>query len=132
VWHVDLTILPTGGFLGAVATVLLAAGLASLPQVWPFCFWLGVVLDHYSRSVVAWQLFRKQPSAEAIVALFESGRKRTGATPKHVISDQGPQFGVAYRAWCAMLGVKPRYGAIGEHAALRSSSASFARSRTRC
>ncbi len=39
----------------------------TLLQRWPFCFWLGVVMDHYSRSVVAWKLFRKQrnPSREA-------------------------------------------------------------------
>jgi len=111
VWHVDLTILPTGGFWVPWLPF-------SLPQVWPFCFWLGVVLDHCSRSVVAWQLFRKQPTGEEVVALFETGRKRAGATPKHVISDQGPQFGVAHRAWCAMRGVKPRYCAIGEHGSI--------------
>ncbi len=45
-WHADLTAVPTG------------AGLCTpwlpfaLPQQWPFCWWVAVVVDHFSRRVV--------------------------------------------------------------------------------
>lgn len=43
-WHVDLTTVPTSlGFW--VSWVPFA-----LPQVWPFCWWMGIAVDHYSRA----------------------------------------------------------------------------------
>ena len=45
IWHVDLTTVPT------------AAGFwvpwvpFTWPQVWPFCWWVAVVIDHFSRAV---------------------------------------------------------------------------------
>jgi hypothetical protein len=44
VWHVDLTVMPTGGFRAPWPPF-------ALPQCWPFCWWLAVVLDHFSRKV---------------------------------------------------------------------------------
>ena len=46
VWHVDLTVLPTG--LGFWCSWLPFA----LPQRWPFCFWLAVAIDHFSRRAM--------------------------------------------------------------------------------
>ena len=46
VWHIDLTTVPTGA--GFWAPWLPFA----LPQRWPFCWWLAVVIDHYSRRVM--------------------------------------------------------------------------------
>jgi hypothetical protein len=40
VWHVDLTTLPLGGFW--VPWLPFA-----LPQRWPFCWWLALVVDHF-------------------------------------------------------------------------------------
>jgi len=45
VWHADLTTVPT--LLGMWCTWLPFA----LPQCWPFCYWIAVVMDHYSRRV---------------------------------------------------------------------------------
>jgi hypothetical protein len=56
VWHVDLTIVPTGsGFWTAWLPF-------SLPQCWPFCWWIAYVVDHFSRKVMGFALFRKQPN----------------------------------------------------------------------
>ena len=44
VWHVDLTAVPTG--LGYWCPWLPFA----LPQYWPFCWWVAVVVDHFSRA----------------------------------------------------------------------------------
>ena len=45
VWHVDLTAVPTS--VGFWAPWLPFA----LPQCWPVCWWVAVVIDHYSRRV---------------------------------------------------------------------------------
>ena len=58
VWHVDLTAVPTGpGFW--VPWVPFA-----LPQSWPFCWWVGVVVDHFSRAVVGFAIFRDRVVSE--------------------------------------------------------------------
>jgi hypothetical protein len=45
VWHVDLTAVPLGGFWVPWQPF-------ALPQCWPFCWWLAVVVDHFSRRVM--------------------------------------------------------------------------------
>ena len=57
VWHVDLTVVPTSsGFWTPWSPF-------SLPQHWPFCWWVGIVLDHCSRSVLGTRAFKECPSA---------------------------------------------------------------------
>jgi hypothetical protein len=46
VWHVDLTVVPTGP--GLYCPWLPRA----LPQRWPFVYWVAVVVDHFSRRVM--------------------------------------------------------------------------------
>jgi transposase InsO family protein len=88
-WHLDLTLLPTdGGFRVPWPPFC-------LPQCWPFCFHLAVILDHFSRSVVAWKLFYRAPSAEAICELLDAACDAAGRAPKYIVSDQGPQLQTA-------------------------------------
>ncbi len=112
VWHIDFTLLPlvSGGWTAWFPF--------SLIQRWPFAFWLGVVLDQYSRSVVAWRLWLSQPSADEVVALLDDARARARSSPKHLVSDRGPQFRETYLAWCAKHAVKPRFGAVGQHGSI--------------
>jgi len=57
VWHIDLTTVPTGaGFW--VPWVPFA-----LPQCWPFCWWLAVVIDHYSRRAMGFWVFPNRPTS---------------------------------------------------------------------
>ncbi len=107
-WHVDLSLLPR------VAGWWVSWVPHSLKQAWPFCFWIGVVLDHFSRSVVAWRLYLSQPSAKQVCSLLEKARRNAGVAPKHIVTDRGPQFAKKYKAWCKRRGVKPRFGAIGK------------------
>ncbi len=86
VWHVDLTAVPTGGLW--VPWLPLA-----LPQRWPFCWWLAVVVDHFSRKVMGTAIFRKQPDGQQVIA-FLAKTIRTTAKPKYVICDKGTQ------SWC--------------------------------
>ncbi|HMA93089.1 MAG TPA: hypothetical protein VKP30_10410, partial [Polyangiaceae bacterium] len=57
VWHVDLTAVPT----------CLGFWIPWFPyswaQHWPFCFWVEVIVDHFSRKAVLLRRFRGTPSA---------------------------------------------------------------------
>ncbi|MCP4589612.1 MAG: helix-turn-helix domain-containing protein, partial [bacterium] len=46
VWGVDLTMMPTS------AGFWIPALPFSLPVRWPFCWWIAIVVDHFSRKVV--------------------------------------------------------------------------------
>ena len=55
-WHVDLTTVPTAlGFWTSWVPF-------ALPQVWPFCWWLAVAVDHFSRRVMGFAVYRALPS----------------------------------------------------------------------
>lgn len=108
VWHVDLTVVPTtAGFWVPWLPF-------SLPIVWPFAWTVAVVLDHFSRAVVAHGVYRKQPSAAQMCSLLDRAVQRAGRSPRHMITDQGVQFQGAYLAWCRRRLVSPRFGAIGK------------------
>jgi len=112
VWHIDLTVMP------ALLGFWLPWMPYSVAQRWPFGVWIAVVLDHYSRSVVARGVFEKQPSASDVCELLDRGVRDARAFPKHIVSDQGAQFQKEYRAWCHAHGVKPRFGAVGHHGSI--------------
>ena len=108
VWHTDLTIVPTGsGFWTAWLPF-------SLPQCWPFCWWVVAIIDHFSRKVMGIAVFRKQPNSKQVSGLLAKTIRNTGAKTKYVISDKGPQFWCkAFKRWCRRRKVRPRSGAVG-------------------
>ena len=82
VWHVDLTTVPTiGGFW-------ISWWLFAFPQRWPFCWWVAVVVDHFSRrayvvpsapgpgAVVAESSNTSAPSASTVASPSSSGSSR--------------------------------------------------------
>ena len=78
VWLVDLTTVPTGA--GFWCSWLPFA----LPQRWPFCWWVGVIIDHFSRRVMGFATFDREPDAVSIRcflarAILQAGRRT--ATP---------------------------------------------------
>jgi hypothetical protein len=52
-WHVDLTTVPTGAGFWAPCVPF------ALPQCWPFCWWLAIAVDHYSRYAIGLGVFPK-------------------------------------------------------------------------
>ena len=112
VWHTDLTIVPT------------AAGMClpwlpfAMLQSWPFCWWVMVIVDHFSRCAVGFATFDKQPTAKQVCAALELASSRVGRHPKYIISDHGVQFRSEYQQWCSDHGVKPRFGAIGRYGSI--------------
>ena len=114
VWHVDLTIVPIFGGFWTIWSPF------ALPQCWPFCWWVAVVLDHYSRRCMGVTVFTKQPTSEAVRAFLGRTIHDAKATPKYLISDKGSQFWPCegYRKWCKRHGITPRFGALGKHGSI--------------
>jgi transposase InsO family protein len=114
VWHVDLTTVP---IMGGFWTTWLPF---ALPQCWPFCWWVAVVLDHHSRRCIGVTVFAKPPTGEAVRTFLGRTIHEAKATPKYLISDKGSQFWPCggYRKWCKRRRIKPRFGAVGKHGSI--------------
>ena len=111
-WLVDLTVMPTSaGFWVPWVPFTFA-------QRWPFCWWVAVVLDHFSRAVVGRAVFKQQPPAAEVLHVLDAGRRTAGRAPRYIITDRGPQFGEEYETWCRRRGVRPRFGAVGQHGSI--------------
>jgi putative transposase len=113
IWHVDLTTVPTvGGFW--VPWLPWA-----LSQRWPFCWWVAVAIDHFSRRVMRVAAFRRQPSSTAIREFLDRAALDAGTKPRHMITDQGRQFvAVRFRRWCRRRGIRQRFGAVGKYGSI--------------
>jgi putative transposase len=113
VWHVDLTAVPiSAGFWAPWLPF-------ALPQCWPFCWWVAVVIDHYSRRVVGFAAFESNPTSLSIQAFLESAIVNASGTPKYIICDKGQQFWCdAFKDWCKRQGTTPRFGAVGQHGSI--------------
>ena len=113
VWHVDLTTVPTGA--GLWTSWLPWA----LPQRWPFCWWIAVAVDHYSRRVMGCAVFESQPTSAAVRSFLDSAMRRARSRPRHMITDHGKQFTAkAFRRWCGRRGIRQRFGALGKYGSL--------------
>jgi putative transposase len=112
VWQIDLTIVPTSaGFWTPWIP-------NALSQVWPFCWWVGCVVDQYSRRVIGFAVFRKQPTSLEIRSFLGRAIGRAKAAPRYLLSDKGGQFDCpAFRQWCRRKGIRPRYAAAGRRGA---------------
>lgn len=89
VWNVDLTVVPTqAGFWTAWMPF-------SLPQIWPFCYWVALVIDHFSRRVMGFAVFKYQPSSLQIRSFLARAIHTTGEAPraKTIINHLGPVAG---------------------------------------
>ena len=113
VWHIDLTAVPSRlGFW-----VPWRPG--ALPQEWPFCWWVVVVVDHFSRRVQGFQVCERKPDAKALCSFLARAIGKVGAAPRHVISDKESMFtSDGFRAWCKRRGIGLRYGAVGKHGSI--------------
>ena len=113
VWHVDLSAVPiSSGFWTAWLPW-------ALPQRWPFCWWVAVAVDHFSRRVMGFAVFEQPPTSAAIAMFLGRVIRKTRATPKHLITDHGKQFiSAGFGKWCRRKGIHQRFGAIGKYGSL--------------
>ena len=112
-WLSDLTTVPTSlGFWCAWVPF-------SLPQRWPFCWWLAVAVDHRSRRIMGSAVFDEQPTSKAVRAFLDRAIRRAGAASRHLITDQGGQFtDGAFGRWCRRRGIRQRFGAVGKYGSI--------------
>ena len=76
VWHIDLTAVPTSmGFWIPWLPF-------SLPQCWPFCWWVAVTIDHYSRRVLGSAIFKNAPTSAFVQSFVERAIDNARATPQ--------------------------------------------------
>ncbi len=113
IWHMDLTVVPTTA--GFWVPWIPFAKL----QCWPFCWWVAVVIDQFSRRVIGFALFTKAPTSTDISRFLDRVTKRAGAKPQHLITDKGRQFFCkTFKTWCRRRSVRPRFGAVGQHGSI--------------
>jgi putative transposase len=80
---------------------------------------VAVVIDHYSRHVVGFAVFERNPTSLSIQSFLESAIINASATPKYIICDKGQQFWCdAFKDWCKRQGITPRFGAVGQHGSI--------------
>ncbi len=112
VWNIDFTVMPS----------MAGWWMPWLPQApaqrWPFAWWIGVVLDHFSRTVIFMDVFRKELTGAELSMMLDQALDFTGRAPKYTVSDPGAQFREEY-PWCENNnGVKPRFGAVGKYVSI--------------
>ena len=112
-WHVDLTTVPTrAGFWVPWFPFC-------LPQRWPFCWWVAVVIDQVSRVCVGFAVYSSVPSSAEVQRFLERAIRASGSAPKYVVTDKGKQFCCrSFKNWCKRQSIRPRYGRIGEPASI--------------
>jgi transposase InsO family protein len=113
IWHVDLTTVPIAG--GFWVTWLPFA----LPPYWPFCWWLALVIDNYSRRAMGFAVYPGKPSSAAIRMFLGKLMSRVGAQPKCIICDRDSIFDCdGFKEWCRGTEISIRYGAAGKHGSI--------------
>jgi len=114
VWHVDLTAVPTGSGLWTSWLPF------ALPQSWPFCWWLAVVVDHFSRRIVSIGVFANHPDCRTVCDFLGRAIRGTNTAPKYIICDRDSIFDCdAFRTWVKGKEIEPpRYGAVGQHGSI--------------
>ena len=113
VWHADLTLVPTQ--LGFWTSWL----PFSLPQCWPFAYWVAVVIDHFSRRAMGFAVFKMVPHSRDVRSFLGRVMHQAKAKPKYLICDKGKQFWCqGFKDWCQRKGIRPRFGAIGQHGSI--------------
>ena len=113
VHHVDLTVVPTSLGMWTAWTPF------ALPQTWPFCWWVAVVIDHFSRRAMGAAVFMKQPTSIQVRIFLGRLYAKAKPKPKYVICDKGSQFWCrGFKVWCKRKGIRPRFGAVGKYGSI--------------
>jgi transposase InsO family protein len=75
-----------------------------------------VVIDHFSRRVVGFAVFKKKPTSLEIRSFLDRVFRKACKMPRHIIIDRDKIFDCrAFKKWCKWKGIRPRYGAVGKY-----------------
>ena len=86
VWHIDLTVVPMGPGMWCAWLPF------ALPQRWPFCWWVLVTVDHFSRRAMGVSVFATRPDCRAVCSSLGQMLHRVGTTPKYIVCDRDSVF----------------------------------------
>jgi len=112
-WHVDFTQFRLGDCVPGVLAPLINL------MMWPVCWHLAVVVDHWSRQLVHFRVFWRQPTGAQLARVLDVAVGIAGTGPKHIVTDRGPQFmSTDFGQWCIRNKTRPRHGAIGQHGSI--------------
>ncbi|MHC5058752.1 MAG: DDE-type integrase/transposase/recombinase, partial [Planctomycetota bacterium] len=113
IWNVDLTVVPTAmGFWCAWMP-------RSVTQRWQFCWWVAVVVDHFSRRVMGFEVFEQQPTSVAVRSCLDRAIRRARFRPRVLITDHGRQFtDRGFGRWCRRRKIARRFGAVEKYGSL--------------
>ena len=113
VWHIDLTTVPIASGFWVPWTP------CSLLQCWPFCWWVAVIVDHFSRRVMGTTTFTSEPTSKAVQLFLHQTIRQAQAQPKHLICDKGSQFWCdGFKCWSQRREIRPRFGAVNRHGSI--------------
>ncbi len=113
VWHADLTVVPTA------AGLWIPGSPHARIQRWPFCWWVAVAVDHASRKLVGIEVFKRRPTSAQVCSVLSGAIRRAGVTPRTIVTDKGREFFCwQFRSWCQARGIRPRFGAVGQHGSI--------------
>jgi transposase InsO family protein len=112
-WHIDLTAVPIGSGFWVPWLPF------SLPQSWPFCWWVAVLVDHVSRAVVGFAVFHGRPTTEQMQRTISRAIRRSGRTPRSIVTDKGRQFWCqSFQLFCRDRAIWARFGAVGRRGSI--------------
>lgn len=112
-WHVDFTQVRLGDCVPGVLSPLVNL------MTWPVCWHIAIVEDHFSRQLVHFRVFWRQPTGPQLARVLDVAVKSVGSRPSHIVTDRGPQFmSTDFGEWCARNKTRPRFGAIGQHGSI--------------
>jgi transposase InsO family protein len=111
-WHCDITTMPTA------AGYWVAWWPLSIILKWALSWHIALVLDHFSRALLAFGVFKQEPTGKQICSLLARATCCAGRSPRYIVTDHGTQFSSEYRDWCKKRGIRPRFGAIGKHGSI--------------
>ncbi len=113
IWSVDLTVVSSSDGLWTPWPP------NALTRIHPYSWFVLVVIDHFSRRIMGFEVFEQQPTASQVASAMERIRTKNGVKPKYLVSDQGVQFiSNEFKAWCKGNEIKQRFGAIGKHGSI--------------
>jgi transposase InsO family protein len=91
----------------------------AVPQRWPFCWWVAVILYHFSRCVTGTAADAKQPTGQAVRDFLGQTILQSQVQPLHLICDKGRQFcRGGLKHWCRQRAIRLRFGAVRKHGSI--------------
>ena len=86
-----------------------------LPDLSLVCWWVAMVVDHYSRRLISVAVFPKKPDSLGVCRFLGS----VDSTPNYLICDKEKAFWCErFKDLCRRSGIKPPYGAVGKHGSI--------------